>query len=107
MYTPGPATSLRTCSCPFPQKEQRVCRRRSSRSVTAYPLDCLHSYERPYGLPLRVRSRAATRLGCLGLGWRSRRPPTVAALTVRRSAALDATLDDLVDEPVVLGLLGA
>src|SRR5437879_5547070 len=30
MYTPGPATSLRTWSWPFPQNEQRVYRRRSS-----------------------------------------------------------------------------
>src|SRR5258708_12975914 len=35
MYTPGPATSLRTCSCPLPQKEQRVWRLRSSRSFMA------------------------------------------------------------------------
>src|SRR5579859_303184 len=32
MNTPGPATSLRTWSWPFPQNEQRVYRRRSSRS---------------------------------------------------------------------------
>src|ERR1700726_4245801 len=107
MYTPGPATSLRTCSWPLPQKEQRVCRRRSSRSVTAYPSDCLHSYQRPYGLPLRVSCCAATRLGCLGLGWGAGRPATVAAFAVGSPAALDAALDDLVDEAVVLGLLGA
>src|SRR4029077_12535484 len=93
MYTPGPATSFRTCSWPFPQKEQRVCRRRSSRSVMAYPSDCLHSYQRPYGLPLRVGCCAATRLGCLGLGWGAGRPATVAALAVGGPAALDAALD--------------
>src|SRR5260370_37321149 len=32
MKTPGPATSLRTWSCPLPQKLQRVYRRRSSLS---------------------------------------------------------------------------
>src|SRR5438046_6403058 len=32
MKTPGPATSLRTWSCPLPQNEQRVYRRRSSLS---------------------------------------------------------------------------
>src|SRR6266699_1600690 len=32
MNTPGPATSLRTWSCPLPQKLQRVYRRRSSLS---------------------------------------------------------------------------
>src|SRR5579864_2628627 len=107
MYTPGPATSLRTCSCPFPQKEQRVCRRRSSRSVTANPLDCLNSYhDRPITTSC-VRCRAATRLGCLGLRRRSGRTPAVAALSVRRATALDAALNDLVDEAVVLRLLGA
>src|SRR5579864_7761018 len=107
MYTPGPATSLRTCSCPLPQNEQRVCRRRSSRSVTAYPLDCPHSYQRPHGLLSGVRSGAATRLGCLRLRRRARRPSTIASFAVRRSTALDAALDDLVDQSVLLGLLGA
>src|ERR1700686_375853 len=107
MYTPGPATSLRTCSCPLPQNEQRVCRRRSSRSVTAYPLDCPNScHDRPITAS-GVCCRTDTRLGCLGLGWRAGRPPTIAALTVRWPTALDAALDDLVDEAVVLRLLGA
>src|ERR1700720_119073 len=35
MKTPGPATSLRTWSCPLPQNEQRVYRRRSSLSFIA------------------------------------------------------------------------
>src|SRR5579863_9734664 len=47
MYTPGPATSFRTCSWPLPQNEQRVCRRRSSHSVTAFPLDWFEFLPRP------------------------------------------------------------
>src|SRR5207302_8937876 len=60
MYTPGPATSLRTWSWPLSQKEQRVWRLRSSLSFTRGP--------QPLPLLLRRFSRRLAGLGVEGLG---------------------------------------
>src|SRR5258708_31798788 len=98
MYTPGPATSLRTCSCPLPQKEQRVWRLRSSRSFMA-----------PSGLVSLSprRGAAAVRRGTAA---------TVATVAAQAGAARHhgraigveavAAGDQVVDQAVGLGLVG-
>src|ERR1700704_2493298 len=111
MYTPGPATSLRTCSCPLPQKEHRVWRLRSSRSVIADHRTTAHPQPRLPRCNVTDKFRAASAGGCAAARLRTAVAAlgrhTVALHLGNGAASLGPALDDLVDQPVGLGLLRA